>query len=122
MLMVGLFSKTHGIHIPQRSPPTSFLSLHYTISLSLSLKRMSTHLRCILIDMRVHVRIGFPSADGAKALLEPPVIKHEGLVPWWRYRDKKESLGVERWCPPDVEDGEVNPRLPLHASGQIQFT
>eukprot|EP00752_Nemacystus_decipiens_P010357 g9227.t1 len=44
------------------------------------------------------------SADGAKALLEPPVIKHEGIVPWWRYRHKNETLGVERWCPPDVED------------------
>lgn len=39
------------------------------------------------------------------------MIKHEGLVPWWRCRNKKESLGVERWYPPDVEDGEVNSRV-----------
>lgn len=35
------------------------------------------------------------------------MIKHEGLVPWWRYRHKQNTLGVERWCPPDVEDGEI---------------
>lgn len=57
------------------------------------------------------------SAGGAKALLEPPVIKHEGLVPWWRYRDKKESVGVESWRPPDVEDGmtEGMTGIVLHA-------
>lgn len=36
------------------------------------------------------------------------MIKHEGLVPWWRYRHKNDTLGVERWCPPDVEDGEIS--------------
>ena len=46
------------------------------------------------------------SAAGAKSLLESPVMKHEGLVPWWRHRDRQESAGVERWRPHDVEDGE----------------
>lgn len=48
----------------------------------------------------------YSSAGGGKALLEPPVIKHEGLVPWWRYRHKTQCIGVERWRPPDVEDGD----------------
>lgn len=52
------------------------------------------------------------------------MIKHEGVVPWWRYRNKKETLGIERWCPPDVEDGESSSRLPTtrgNISGYINL-
>lgn len=68
----------------------------------------------MLMFLPVYARTELPSADGAKALLEPPVIKHEGIVPWWRFRSKKESLGVEQWCPPDVEYGEMNSRFHCH--------
>lgn len=83
---------------------------HFIIDVGIH-NRASTHPCCMLVGMRIRVHIECPSADGAKALLDPPVIKHEGIVPWWRYRRKQESLGVERWCPPDAEDGEINSRL-----------
>lgn len=47
------------------------------------------------------------SAAGARSLLEPPVAKHEGLVPWWRHRDPGKCWNVERWWPDDADEGET---------------
>lgn len=89
------FSPTRGWCLPgfQACLITDF---HAPLNLPLALERT------------VHMLAWCFSAGGAKALLEPPVIKHEGLVPWWQHRHKGESPGVERWCPPDVEDGKMS--------------
>lgn len=77
-------------YVRQRPPPLA----RYAIEC------VSIFVRCKLSSCRNC------SAAGARSLLESPVVKHEGIVPWWRYRDPKNCWNVERWWPDDVDDGE----------------
>ncbi|CAM9204617.1 unnamed protein product, partial [Discosporangium mesarthrocarpum] len=56
------------------------------------------------------------SATGAKILLDHPVPSFEGTIPWWKYRDPKACLNMERWGSADDLGGGATTTVTANGS------